>query len=140
MTLYLELEENPKGTAQQKGESVIHGRIHHFEKANVRTQRAIYMKKIRQALDDLGRPIPHYEGPVAVNIVFWFSIKQKKKWGQWKTSKPDLDNSCKLLLDCISSEEFGLIDDDCQIAKLKLSKQYAESPAVQIDIWRLIQP
>lgn len=138
MTLYLLLDKNPTGTAQQKGESVVHGRIHHFEKANVRNQRAIYMQKIKEALEDIGREPPNYEGPVGIKITFWYSIKDKKRHGQYKTSKPDLDNSCKLLLDCITAS--GIIKDDCQVAKLTLIKKLSDQAAVNIDIWRLIQP
>ena len=36
MTIYFELEENPKGTAQMKGTSFQGGRIHHYEKKEVK--------------------------------------------------------------------------------------------------------
>ena len=36
MTIYFELEENPKGTAQMKGTAYQGGRIHHYEKKEVK--------------------------------------------------------------------------------------------------------
>ena len=139
MTLYLDLDENPKGTSQQKGETVIRGRIHHFEKANVRNQRAVYVKAIREALKDIDREPPHYEGPVFLNVTFYYSIKAKKRWGEWKTSKPDCDNAVKLLQDVLSDEGFFATGDE-QVASLRVKKVLAEQPGIHIEIGRLIQP
>lgn len=138
MTLYLELDSNPTGTAQQTGQMVRGGKIHHFVKKNVRNQKAIYQQKIREALADQDREAPHYTGPVAVKIHFFYAIKQKKLWGQWKDSRPDVDNSVKGLLDVMT--QMGFWDDDSLVCRLDISKTYSEHPGVLIDIWRLIQP
>ena len=138
MTLYLELDTNPKGTSQMKGEAYQGGRIHHFEKANVKAQRRIYEIAIRDALSDLKREPPHYEGPVYLEVTFFYQIKQKNRWGQWKTSKPDLDNAVKLLQDVLTS--MGFWADDSQIAFLKVKKKLSEHPGILIDMGRLIQP
>lgn len=136
MTLYLILDANPTGTAQQKGERVVGKHIHHFEKKNVRNQRAIYEEKIREALD--GREVPNFEGPIFLNVTFYYSIKDKKRWGQWKTSKPDCDNAVKLLQDVLCSMDF--FKDDSQVSFLKVKKKFAEHPGILIDMGRLIQP
>ena len=135
MTFYLDLENNPTGTAQQTGQMVRGGKIHHFVKKNVRNQKAIYEKKILEALDD--EP-PHFTGPVAVKIHFYYAIKQKKLWGQWKTSRPDVDNSVKSLLDVMTHLDFW--EDDSLICRLDISKTYSEHPGIHIEVWRLIQP
>ena len=129
MTLYLDLEQNPTGTAQQKGEMVRGGRIHHYTKKNVATQMAIYENAIREALD--GRKPPMFEDAV-------YQIKQQQRWGQWKTSKPDLDNSVKSLQDVMT--KMGFWKDDSQIALLKLKKRLSEHPGILIETGRLIQP
>ena len=139
MTLYIELDDNPKGTHQMRGEAVIHGRIHHYEKANVRRQRAIYTTKIMEALKDIDREPPHYEGPVFLNVTFYYSIKAKKRWGEWKTSKPDCDNAVKLLQDVLADIGFFTTGDE-QIASLRVKKILTQSPAIHIEIGRLIQP
>lgn len=136
MTLYLDLEQNPIGTAQQKGEMVRGGRIHHYTKKKVATQMAIYEKAIREALD--GREPPMFEDAVYLDITFYYSIKSKKRWGQWKTSKPDLDNSVKSLQDVMT--RMGFWKDDSQIALLKLKKRLSEHPGILIETGRLIQP
>lgn len=136
MTLYLDLEQNPIGTAQQKGEMVRGGRIHHYTKKKVATQMAIYENAIREALD--GREPPMFEDAVYLDITFYYSIKSKKRWGQWKTSKPDLDNSVKSLQDVMT--RMGFWKDDSQIALLKLKKRLSEHPGILIETGRLIQP
>lgn len=136
MTIYLELEKNPTATAQQKGVAYQGGRIHHFEKKNVRSQRMIYRSAIREELE--GREIPHYDGPVCLNVTFDFAIKDKKKWGLWKDTRPDCDNIVKLLQDVLS--DLGIWDDDAQIASLTVKKKYSDRPGILIDVRRLIQP
>lgn len=136
MTLYLDLEQNPVGTAQQKGEMVRGGRIHHYTKKKVATQMAIYENAIREALD--GREPPMFKDAVYLDITFYYQIKAKKRWGQWKTSKPDLDNSVKSLQDVMT--RMGFWKDDSQIALLKLKKRLSEHPGILIETGRLIQP
>lgn len=136
MTLYLDLETNPKGTAQQTGQMVRGGHIHHYIKKKVATQMAIYENAIREALD--GREPPMFEDAVYLDITFYYSIKSKKRWGQWKTSKPDLDNSVKSLQDVMT--RMGFWKDDSQIALLKLKKRLSEHPGILIETGRLIQP
>lgn len=134
----LDISENPKGTSQMKGERVVGNRIHHYEKKNVSYQRYIYRKAILEALDDLEIEAPNYEGPVCLKVIFTYSIKDKKRWGHWKTSKPDLDNSVKLLQDVLTDLHF--FKDDSQIAKLVLEKRLSSHPLIEIEIGRLMDP
>lgn len=136
MTLYLDLEQNPTGTAQQTGQMVRGDYIHHYVKKNVAKQKAIYENAIREALD--GREPPMFEDAVYLDITFYYQIKAKNRWGQWKTSKPDLDNSVKSLQDVMT--RMGFWKDDSQIALLKLKKRLSEHPGILIETGRLIQP
>lgn len=138
MTLYLDLNSNPVGTAQQKGEMVRGGRIHHYTKKKVADQMAIYERAIRSELESQGRKPPMYEDAVYLEVTFFYQIKQQKRWGQWKTSKPDLDNSVKSLQDVMT--RMGFWKDDSQIAFLKLKKRLSEKPGILIEVGRLIQP
>ena len=138
MTFYIELDSNPTGTAQQSGQMVRGGQIHHYIKKNVRAQKDIYALRILEALEDIGREPPHYEGPVFLSIHFYFSIKQKKRWGEWKDSRPDVDNMAKGLIDVLT--KVGMWTDDSQICQLHLSKSYAEKPGIYFEMGRLINP
>jgi len=64
-----------------------------------------------------------YEGPVAVYLVFVhprpLRLRRKKDpdGRMWKATKPDLDNLCKLAIDCIVRA--GVIADDNQVVLLE---------------------
>ena len=130
MRIRIDLEENPKGTHQQKGVSVQGGRPHFYEKGNIRALRQTYHHKIFKYLYERKIQLEKLIGPVKVSILFNFSIKDKKKWGLPKDTRPDADNLAKLLLDVMSDFWF----DDAQVACLEVRKFYAENPSVIIDV------
>ena len=69
-----------------------------------------------------GEPMP---GAVSVGITFWFPRPQSMVWktkpmlAEVKTTKPDLDNLAKGVLDALQHHAFG---DDSQVVELRLSK------------------
>lgn len=70
------------------------------------------------------------EGPVKVTITAFFS--SKKKTG-WHTSRPDLDNIIKAILDSMNEI---ILKDDSAVAHIVASKKYDEGDdrvEVQID-------
>lgn len=76
--------------------------------------------------------------PASLEIEFHLPIpkslteKQRSgKIGSWHTSKPDLDNYCKLYFDCISEI---LMHDDRQICRLTASKKYSDDPKTILEI------
>ena len=83
--------------------------------------------------------------PIAVRTDFLYS--PLKSWGKrklemlerceffWKTTKPDVDNLKKLVLDAMN----GLVyEDDALIAKSEETKRYCAGTAgVQITVWTL---
>ena len=112
--------------------SVQHGRVHHYEKANVRALRQLYHHKIFKLLYENKIHVQKIDGPVRLSVLFNFSIKQKGKWGMPKDTRPDCDNIVKLLQDVLTDLEFW--NDDGQIAMLQVCKFYAEKPSVIIDV------
>ena len=69
-----------------------------------------------------GEPMP---GAVSVGLTFWFPRPQAICWktkpqiAAVKTTKPDLDNLAKGVLDALQHHAFG---DDSQVVELRLSK------------------
>ncbi|MBR2706784.1 MAG: RusA family crossover junction endodeoxyribonuclease [Mogibacterium sp.] len=133
MRIFFELPENPKGTAQEKGTSVINGRVHHYEKKNVRQMRERYYHAIWEFMHKNELTAPHFDGPVALEVTFTHSVKVKKQWGTPKVTKPDLDNEVKLLIDVLADLEFFTVGDQ-QICFLLLRKLWGEKPTVEINI------
>lgn len=117
----------PKGTAQQKGERVISngGRpyVIHYKKKNVREARKVFAKEI-----DKHRPEAPTDCPISLTLVFYFDVKDKKKWGKPKTTRPDADNIAKELIDTFE----GYWRDDAQIYRLDVQKYYAETAFIEV--------
>lgn len=133
--IYLRFEEGlPAGTAQVKGECIKYtykdGKrvpyIHHYKKSNVSVARQLFEYKLKQ-----NRPKEKLTGPIGLHVSFFFAIKRPQKlWGTYKTTRPDLDNYVKELIDAMTS--VGFWEDDAQIAELKVSKRYAEKGTIVI--------
>lgn len=132
MRIFFELPENPKSTSQEKGVSVVRGKVHHYEKKNVREMRERYRHEIFKFFYTNKMQVPHFDGAVYFSVTFTYSIKDKKRWGQPKTSRPDADNIVKLLLDVCSDLEMW--PDDAVVADLHVRKLWGDKPSVRITI------
>lgn len=120
MAIYIELKGNPPTrTAQQKGVSVRGGHAHFYEKASVRQAKDELAWKIKSFAP--GEP---FHGPIALTVHWGFELKRVKV-PFWKTTRPDLDNLEKGLLDVMTS--LGFWDDDSQIC-LKTTKKWEVPP------------
>ena len=124
----LTFEQIPSGTAQMKRYDGRRG--HFFKSARLMQTEATYM----------GRLLPHCpkepsELPIALSLEFRYSAKSKQLRGTWKTSRPDVDNIAKLLIDCMTKS--GFWKDDSQIVRLTLEKNYSEKELAEIVVtWR----
>ncbi|MGX6979102.1 RusA family crossover junction endodeoxyribonuclease [Vagococcus elongatus] len=82
----------------------------------------------------LGKYVPEEKmtGPLRVVVKWLFPRTGKRKNGEYKDTKPDLDNSNKLLQDCM--ENLGFYKNDAQIASLVVEKFWADKPGIYIKI------
>ena len=100
-----------------------------------------YREAESHILAHLQRGTP-FAGPVGVRIAFqwpWRKSEPKKNRALgWKPkdTKPDLDNSAKLVLDMMQKQQFG-ISDDAQIAELTVVKTWGDDPGIFIQVWPL---
>lgn len=121
----------PKGTAQQKGEAIRYknGRpyIQHYKKANVEALRTILELK-------LGKYAPAVPTDAPVRLFVWvcFDVKDRKAWGQYKTTRPDADNYVKELKDAMTA--VGFWHDDAQVVDLRVVKTYAEKGSITVQL------
>ena len=119
----------PKGTAQQKGETVRYKNgkpfVFHYKKSSVESARQLFAYKLKPYA-----PSTPITGCVALSVTLFFSVKERAKWGKHKPSRPDADNYCKELVDVMGS--LGWWIDDAQIVKLKIEKRYAEKASIFI--------
>lgn len=126
--IILTMDQIPKGTAQQKR---FDGRTkHYFKSARLQQTEDFYLNELRSYA-----PTNPITGAVSLSIDFDYFTPTKKRRGTWKTTRPDVDNIAKLLIDCMTKLGFWL--DDSQVARLRVSKHYAEGDNAQITIsWR----
>ena len=102
-------------TAQQKGETVINGRTHHYEKKEVRLVKQELLRRLKPYAPDV--PV---DGPICLQVDWAFELKRLRH-NEWKTTRPDLDNLEKGLLDVMT--EAGFWKDDAQVVIKTTSKK-----------------
>lgn len=123
----------PTATAQQKGEQVIGGRIHHYKKKNVRQAEAI----LRDALLPYLPAEPIVDMPIRLSVLWMFPYpknarKHKPGHSRWKITRPDTDNLNKLLKDVMT--DMGFWKDDALISLENIQKVYDDEPGIRISI------
>ena len=125
-------------TAQQKGSAIRGNRIIHYVKNAVARED----RRIRR-FAKLQAPAVPIEGCVAVHITMVFPLTQAqaKKYAHRlsdssfvirKPTKPDWDNSPKLICDALTKEKFW--GDDSQITDGTCCKRYGSEPRIEIVI------
>lgn len=126
LAISLVMDQIPKGTAQMKRANFRNGTF--FEGKDIKTARQFYLSEIGPEAPEMP-----FKGPISVSVELYYPIKDKRKKGQFKTSRPDCDNLVKLLLDCMTQLRFW--DDDAQIAILKIMKKYSVTDEAGILIY-----
>ena len=119
----------PEGTAQQKGVYARNGKVHFYEKEKIKKARNILLSKL----------LPHRPGvisekPIKLIVFFSFDVKDKQKWGKYKTTRPDTDNILKILKDLMTGIWFK---DDSQVVDERVVKTYSEQASIFIKIEEL---
>ena len=123
----------PTATAQQKGERVVNGYVHHYKKKNVAAAEAI----LRDALLPYVPAEPITDKPICLAVVWMFPYPKSAKkhrpgFARWKITRPDTDNLNKLLKDVMT--DMGFWKDDALICSEYIIKIYDDEPGIDIDI------
>ena len=123
----------PTATAQQKGERVVGGYIHHYKKKNVAQAEAI----LRDALLPYVPKEPITDKPIALKVLWEFPYpksakKHKKGYCRHKITRPDTDNLNKMLKDVMT--DMGFWKDDALISMEWIWKVLSDEPGIWISI------
>lgn len=130
-TIYLKFPEGlPKGTSQQKGVRVVNGKPYFYRKNKIDSARTRFIYALKRYAPD----VPS-DKPIKLFVWFFFDVKDKSKWGTWKTSRPDADGFLKEFQDAMT--ECGFWEDDSQIVDLRVRKSYAAEGEIYIEIEEL---
>ena len=123
----------PTATAQQKGERVVGGYIHHYKKKNVAQAEAI----LRDALLPYVPAEPITNQPIRLNVLWMFPYpksarKHQPGYDRQKITRPDTDNLKKLLKDVMTDMVF--LKDDALISLEQIWKVYSDEPGIWISV------
>ena len=115
----------PTVTHQQKKVNVIKGKPVFYEPPDLvdaRQKLTAYLAK--------HAPVEKFTGPLQLITKWCYPVSGKYQNGQYKTTKPDVDNSVKLFLDCCTA--VGFWEDDSLVASLVVEKFYAYIPGIYV--------
>ena len=126
----------PTATAQQKGERVVGGYIHHYKKKNVAAAEAI----LRDALLPYVPEEPITDQAISLDVIWMFPYPKSAKkhqpgWERWKITRPDTDNLNKMLKDVMT--DMGFWKDDALISAERIRKMYTDEPGIEIEIMEM---
>lgn len=120
-------------TAQQKGEAVVHGRIHHYKKKNVRLAEEELAWQLKQFV-----PAVPYQCCIFLRVMWLFDKKTMTKAEErsFRKTRPDVDNLHKGVADVMTKLYFW--GDDSQLVKVDLTKAWSKKyPGLFVQIWGL---
>lgn len=117
----------PTKTHQQKKVRVVKGKPIFYEPAELAAVRYKLESHLSQHVPD-----QKYTGAVRLVTKWCFPITGKHQDGEYKGTKPDLDNSFKMFADVCT--KLGYWTDDNLIASLVIEKFYAKIPGIYVCI------
>ena len=121
----------PTATAQQKGECIRAGYIHHYKKKNVARAEAI----LRDALLPYVPEAPITDKPIMFHALWEFPYPKSAKkhmpgFCRNKITRPDTDNLNKMLKDVMT--DMGFWKDDALICQEAIWKVWSDEPGISI--------
>jgi Holliday junction resolvase RusA-like endonuclease len=124
---FMPMKKVPTTTHQKKQVTVVNGKPIFYEPEDLKAARA-------KLIAHLGTHVPmkKYNKPIRVYVKWCFPITGKHENGMYKHTKPDIDNSQKLLFDCMT--HLGYWQDDALVVSLIAEKFWAELPGIYIKI------
>ena len=125
---FVPMKKIPRTTHQQKQVHVVHGKPVFYEPNDLKLAREKFMANFARYTPD-----EKITGKIRLMIKWCFDSNGKYPDGTFKDTKPDLDNSVKLLQDCMTS--LGFWEDDRFIVSLIVEKFWSDIPGIFIQIY-----
>jgi Holliday junction resolvase RusA-like endonuclease len=76
------------------------------------------------------RPSAPLDGPVRLVVKWIWYTKDKRKWGTYKTTRPDTDNLQKMFKDTM--QKCGYFKDDARVASETVEKFWDGTPGIWV--------
>jgi len=116
----------PTVTAQEQKTGVRNGKPYRYDTPELKAARALF----RDHLAKFAPPAP-LTGPVKLYTI-WCYQSDAHKAGEWKITKPDTDNSVKLLKDVMTGLRFW--KDDAQVCSEITQKVWNDIPGLYVRV------
>lgn len=129
MVFYLQMKP-PTVTAQEKKIATRNGKPVVYSDDRLRDARAKF-----EAYLSAHSPQKPLTGPILLHTRWNFPVSTSHHDGEYKTTKPDTDNSVKLFKDCMT--RCGFWKDDAQVAVEIVEKYYANIPGILVRVEEL---
>lgn len=120
----------PTETHQEKKVHVVKGKPFLYEPDELKAARAKLEAHLAGHV-----PEKPFIGAVRLVVKWCYLISGKHTDGEFKTTKPDLDNALKLLLDVMTKLHYW--QDDSQISSLITEKFWAATPGIYVCVEEL---
>ena len=120
----------PTITHQQKRLKMINGKPLVYESDELKDARNKLSAYVSKHV-----PKEKFTGAIRLITKWCYPITKGHANGQYKITKPDVDNSVKLFLDCCTALKFW--QDDAQLASLVIEKFWAKVPGIYVCIRKL---
>lgn len=127
MKFFVPMKNIPTVTHQEHQVTVVKGKPVFYEPPR--------LKQARLDLTDYlagYRPKKPLTGPLVLIVKFCYPAGKEHQNGEPKTTKPDVDNTMKLLQDVMNSLDF--FEDDRFITSLVAEKYWADLPGIFIQL------
>lgn len=130
ISFFIELEKIPKTTAQQKKVRVVNNIPIFYDHPNLKLAKSIFIKELSKY-----KPQKQLTGALSLKIFWQFEKTKKSKDGEYKITRPDLDNLNKGFQDCLTKT--GFFKDDAQIVELYTTKKYSDKVGIYVELTEL---
>jgi Holliday junction resolvase RusA-like endonuclease len=117
----------PTATQQMHQVSVVNGKPHFYEPSEVAQARAKLLTAVCRHI-----PVEPFTGGVALLVKWCFPVTGKHRDGEYRTTKPDLDNLQKMLKDVMTG--CGFWTDDALVCREIVEKFWADKPGIFIRV------
>lgn len=125
---FIPMKSIPTVTHQQK--QVNFNTKQFYEPVELKEARAKFMSLLAKHV-----PTNPIKGPVRLTVKWLYPKTKNSLDGQYKATKPDIDNIQKLLLDVMS--DLGYWVNDSRIASMIVEKFYSDKVGIYVRIERL---
>lgn len=127
MDIFLYLDQIPRTTAQQKRVRIVNGKPHFYDGPKIKEARQLLISNLQPYA-----PAQPLQGPVSLSVTWYYPSYRSNLIGSYKTTRPDLDNTLKILCDALMSA--GFLVDDAQIVNLSAKKCWGDPSGISISI------